>query len=202
MTGYKIINLNLLQETIGESETSDILSSFSCPQNVDVERFLRSTAIPFAKQGISQTHLVFASFQENPVLVGYFTLANKYIHVASKILSSTQRKRISKFATFNPDMKCYCMTAPLIAQLGKNFTNGYNKLITGDELLQIACDKIKKIQLDIGGKFAYLECEDTPHLTEFYQRNGFYNFGKRQLDRDEYADYDSRSLVQLMKYLK
>lgn len=200
--GYKIVNLNLLQETIGESETNNILSSFSCPQNADVERFLRRTAITFAKQGISQTHLVVASFQGKPVLVGYFTLANKYIHISSKILSSTQKKRISKFATFNPDMKCYCMTAPLIAQLGKNFANGYNKLVTGDRLLQIACEKIKKIQLDIGGKFAYLECEDTPRLIEFYQRNGFYNFGRRQLDRDEYADYDSHFLVQLMKYLK
>lgn len=147
MTGYKIINLNLLQETIGESETSDILSSFSCPQNVDVERFLRSTAIPFAKQGISQTHLVFASFQEKPVLVGYFTLANKYIHVASKILSSTQKKRISKFATFNPDMKCYCMTAPLIAQLGKILRTGIISLLLAMSCCKSRVTRLKKSSL-------------------------------------------------------
>lgn len=81
------------------------------------------------------------------------------------------------------------------------YQNGYNKLITGDELLAIACEKIKKIQLNLGGRFTYLECEDPPRLVEFYMRNGFYHFGKRPLDPDERADYESTSLVQLMKYL-
>lgn len=201
MTGYKIVNLKLLVDTIGEDETQIILSSFSCPLNVDVERFLKKNAILFAKQGISQTHLVFASYREQPVLVGYFTLANKYIHISAKVLSSNQRNRVKRFSQYNQDMKCYCMTAPLIAQLGKNFTNGYNTLITGDELLQIACDRIKKVQLDLGGRFTYLECEDTTKLVEFYRNNGFYYFGRRQLDRDERDDYKSHSLVQLMKYL-
>ena len=42
------------------------------------------------------------------------------------------------------------MSTPLIAQLGKNYQHGYNTLITGDELLKLACDKVKEIQLSLG----------------------------------------------------
>lgn len=201
MTGYKIVNLKVLIEEIGEDSAKGILSDFSCPLNPDVEDFLRIKAIEFAKQGFSQTHLVFASYRDNPVLVGYFTLANKYITVASKKMSNTLRKRIAKFATHDKRVNTYCLTAPLIAQLGKNYTNEYNKLITGDELLEIACSKVAKIQLDLGGKFAYLECEDKSVLLDFYTRNGFCAFDRRNLDPDE-TGLDGEYLVQLLKYIR
>lgn len=99
-------------------------------------------------------------------------------------------------------MKRYIMSAPLIAQLGKNFNKGYNKLITGDELLKLACDKVKSIQTDVGGKFVYLECEDKPQLIDFYTSNGFVNFGKRNLDKDETDVMSGGYLVQMLRYLK
>lgn len=204
MTGFKLVNLKKLIDVIGEDEVKSILSDFSCPNNPDVEKYLKAKAIEFAKHGWAQTHLVYASYRHEPVLVGYFALADKYIHINADHdkLSSTLRKRIAAFATHDKDLKCYCMTAPLIGQLGKNFTNNYNKLIRGDELLQIACDKIKSIQVDLGGKFTYLECEDKPVLVEFYERNGFWNFGRRQLDADEKDDFGTPYLIQLLKYLR
>ena len=45
--------------------------------------------------------------------------------------------------------------------------------------------KIKLIQNEIGGRFAYLECEDVDKLVSFYKRNNFKLFGKRNLDIDE-----------------
>ena len=201
MAGDEIANLNILIEAVGEDRVSEILSQFSCPLNPDVEAFIRRKAISFAKQGYSQTHLVFASYRQERVLAGYFTLANKYIVVSAKKLSSTFRKKLNKFATYDSDLKNYYLAAPLIAQLGKNYANGYNKLITGDELLYLACEKVKKTQLDIGGKFVYLECEDKPCLVDFYQRNGFVNFDSRKLDRDE-TMLEGDYLLQLIKYLK
>lgn len=93
------------------------------------------------------------------------------------------------------------MATPLIAQLGKNYRNGYNELITGDELLQIACQKVQRTQLELGGKFVYLECEDKQVLKRFYQRNGFCIFDSRRLDADE-RHLDGECLLQLIKYLK
>lgn len=201
MAGYNLVNLNVMLEGLGEDRTSEILSSFSCPLNPDVEYFLQRKAIEFAKQGFSQTHLVFASYKGEQVLVGYYALANKYITVSANQLNRRLKDRINKFSTYDARLRYYCLAAPLIAQLGKNFSNGANLLITGDELLKLACDKVKQTQLEIGGKFVYLECEDKPCLVEFYERNGFYVFDRRELDRDETC-FKGDYLLQLIKYLK
>ncbi len=200
MTGYKIVNLKMMIDEIGEEATKSILSNFSCPANLDVQNFLRLKAIEFSKQGLSQTHLVFASYKSKPVLVGYFTLANKYITIAKKKLSSKIRHRIAKFSQLNPEVGNYCLSAPLIAQIGKNYTNEYNKLITGDELLKMACDKVSYVQLALGGRVVYLECEDNIRLREFYERNGFQEFERRKLDRDE-TGVKGFELIQMLKYL-
>ena len=78
--------------------------------------------------------------------------------------------------------------------------NGLDSLITGDELLQMACEKVSRIQLDLGGRFAYLECEDKPRLMEFYASNGFCEFDRRPLDRDE-TNIDGDYLVQMLDLL-
>lgn len=199
--GYKLVNLRTLVDEMGEEFAKNYLSDFSCPLNRDVEAFLKEKAIDFSLQGLSQTHLVMASHKRNPVLVGYFTLANKNIAVSRDKVSATTRKRIGKFAIYYPEIRKMILTAPLIAQIGKNYTNGYNRLITGAELLAMACEKVKAIQLDLGGKYVYLECEDKPALTNFYAENGFCEFDRRPLDRDE-TDLDGEYLVQMIKYLK
>ena len=93
------------------------------------------------------------------------------------------------------------ISAPLIAQLEKNFTNGYNKLITGGELLKITCDKISDIQQNLSGKVIYPECEDCDKLMDFYTQNGFNFFAKRYLDKHEQPDTKSEYLMQLIKYV-
>ena len=199
--GYKILNLFDVIGTSAEGRIKSILSSYLCPQNLDVEDFLKNKAMEFARQRIASTYLVFSSHKEEPVLVGYFTLANKVFSIKDKVIpSNSMRKRISKFAEHNEDTKAYTFSTPLIAQLGKNFANGYNNLITGDELLSIACERIADIQRVSSGKLVYAECEDTPRLIEFYERNGFFQFGTRLLDRDE-TDLKGKYLVQLFKYL-
>lgn len=205
MTGYRIVNLKSLVEEMGEDFAKSIISDFSCPLNPDVEAFLSKKAISFSRQGWAQTHLVFASYQSEWKLVGYFALANKYIRISAKQLGKSTgsiRRRISKFATYDSALKAYILAAPLIAQLGKNYNHGYNELISGDELLEEACKKIQRLQLDIGGKFAYLECEDKPALIDFYARNGFCEFDTRLLDNDEIETLHGEYLVQMLKYIK
>lgn len=64
----------------------------------------------------------------------------------------------------------------------------------------MACDKIARIQFDLGGKFVYLECEDKPKLIDFYTSNGFCAFDRRTLDPDE-TGIDGEYLVQMLKYI-
>lgn len=202
MSGYTRVNLNEIISELGEDEAKNILSGFYCPYNTDVEDFLKVKAIEFAKQGISQTHIVMASYKGDNVLVGYYTLSNKILNTSKKALSSKTKRRINRFAKYNNYVGGYAMPAPLIAQLGKNFQNDYNKLITGDELLKMACETVRAAQLLIGGKYVYLECEDKEPLVSFYSDNGFVNFGERQLDIDEEEQFEGKYLLQMIKYLK
>lgn len=200
VTGFVQANLMDMLDVLGEEKVTAILSSFSCPLNLDVEQFLRTKAIPFARMGIAATHLVFASYQSETVLVGYYALANKTVAIKARALSSRWRQRLNRFAQLNPETHQYLIALPLIGQLGKNFTNGYNHLISGEALLGMACEKIRGLQLLIGGKMAYLECEDTPRLIEFYRANGFERFANRNLDGDELQTGEKPYLVQMLRY--
>lgn len=202
MTGYNLVNLKDLVQAVGEERAKQILSDFSCPMNKDVEYFLSSKAIEFSKQGLAQTQLIFTSYKDEPVLIGYFTLAVKEIVITRRtVLNYKWRRRINRFATRSDTDGRYYVPAPLIGQLGKNYRNGYNELITGDELLKLAIDKVYATQAVLGGKFVYLECEDKPKLVQFYKDNGFVEFGHRDLERDERDRQSGDYLVQLLRYL-
>ena len=183
MLGYETVNLLDLMDGLGEPALSAGLKNFICPHNADVEDFIQNKAITFAKQNLATVWLVLTSYKDEPVPVGYFALTLKSTHIDLKKVGSNLRKRLSKFATFNRELGKYILSAPLIGQLGKNYACNFDKLITGDELLNIACEKVKEGQRIFGGKAVYLECEDVPALIEFYRRNDFFKFGSRSLDR-------------------
>lgn len=195
---YQIVNLSHMILELGEEKCKNILSNFSCPKNKDVQEFINIKAIEFAKQGLAATHLVFSKKME---ILGYFTLSNKTLSIKKAALSRTLIKRISKFATYDNGAHEYMLGAILIGQLGKNYYNDLNQYISGQDLLALACNKVKEAQLDIGGKVVYLECEDKDILKDFYQNNGFINFGKRNLDRDETENLSGKYLLQYLRYL-
>lgn len=198
MKGYKIINLKDIYNAIGEKETKDILKNFECKLNEDVEYFIKQKAIEFARQDIAETFIVTCSYKEEEVIVGYFSITNKATSIKRIYLSNTKRKRLLKYAKYDNESKSYIIALPLIGQLGKNFYNGYNNLITGDILLKMACDKIKEAQDILGGRFIFLECEDKTKLKEFYESNGFVCFGKRNLEKDEREKNSGEYLLQML----
>lgn len=202
MNNYVGVNLTEMITQIGEKEVQTILSDFSCPLNPDVEHFLKYSAIEFSKQRISSTYLVMNSYKKEYVLVGYFTLANKIFSIHQDDLpSKSWQRRIAKFAQFDSTINRYTLSIPLIGQLGKNFSHKYNTLITGDELLKLAIDKITEMQRIVGGKMVYLECDDDPKLLDFYSKNGFVNFGKRKLDFKETGFSSKDYFIQMLRYI-
>ncbi len=202
MHGYPQVNLKDILKNEDLEKTKEFLSKFSCPLNKDVEDFIQNKAITFALQGLAAVWIVFASYRENYVPVGYFALANKHFHIDTDKINSKYRKQIKKFGTLDNALNKYILSAPLIGQLGKNYTNDYNKLITGDELLNVACATVKEAQRLIGGRLVYLECENSLSLINFYKRNGFFNFGRRKLDREEQDKLKGDYLLQFFKSLR
>ena len=149
----------------GEDACNEILSTFNCPLNIDVQDFIQHKAIDFAKKHISITFLVFSKIEEGTVLAGYYTLANKFVAVSSELLSKTLQKRIAKFSQYDDVLKQYYISMPLIAQLGKNFTeNALKSNISGNSLLELAFQKITLVQSTIGGNTTYIDCAATPEL--------------------------------------
>ena len=199
--GYKIINLRDIYNTLGENKTRHILKNYTCELNRDVEYFLKEKAIEFSKQDISRTYIVMSQYKGENVIVGYFAITNKVTNIKRIALSETKRKRLLKFAIYDKDSRCYSIALPLIGQLGKNYYNNYNNLISGDILLKLACDKIKETQDLIGGRFVFLECEDKTKLKEFYENNGFVCFGKRNLEKDERDKNSGDYLLQILRDL-
>lgn len=195
---YNVIDLEDIYNSIGEKDTQSLLNSFECPLNNDVEYFIKNKAIEFCKQGIARTYIISTSYKDKQVVVGYFSLTSKITKIKKSILNSKMRKRISRFAINDELNKSYSVSLPLIGQLGKNYKEDYDKLISGDILLKLACDKVKEAQKILGGKFAFVECEDKEKLKEFYESNGFVCFDKRNLEKDERDKNSGEYLLQML----
>ena len=76
----------------GEPMLDRVLSGFSCPKNPDVERFLKKSAVEFAKKNQSVTYLVFSV--ESKELLGYFTLAVKPLTIRGEMVSNTMKRKL------------------------------------------------------------------------------------------------------------
>ena len=197
---FSVINirryLNSDNPKLGESRLLQVLSGFSCPKNPDVERFLKKSSIEFTKKNQSVTYLVFdVSSME---LVGYFTIALKPLTVRGETVSTTVKKKLMRVSELDEQSQTYTMSAYLIAQLGKNFKNGAEKKITGEELLELAWDIVEKMQYMGGGMVTFLEAENSERLLSFYQANRFQTFDTRQTATDSEEPYE---LVQLLRLL-
>ena len=183
-------------EEAGEPALVELLSGFSSPKNKDVERFLKKSAIEFTKKNQSVTYLVVSA--EDVRLLGYFTLALKPLTVRGETVSNTMKRKLLRISELDEKSDTYTMSAYLIAQLGKNFSESGGTEITGAELLKLAWDKIKEIQYLGGGVVTFLEAENEEKLLSFYRDNRFSQFDTRQTTSD--AD-ESHELVQLLRLL-
>ena len=197
---FSVINirryLNSDNPKLGESRLLQVLSGFSCPKNPDVERFLKKSSIEFTKKNQSVTYLVFdVSSME---LVGYFTIALKPLTVRGETVSNTVKKKLMRVSELDEQSQTYTMSAYLIAQLGKNFKNGAEKKITGEELLELAWDIVEKMQYMGGGMVTFLEAENSERLLSFYQANRFQTVDTRQTATDSEEPHE---LVQLLRLL-
>ena len=197
---YRIINIRRYigneNPELGEDELRQILSEFSCPMNPDVERFLKYSSIEFTKKNQSVTYLVFSVADGK--LLGYFTLALKPLTVRGETVSNTVKRKLLRVSELDKKSDTYTMSAYLIAQLGKNYSENDGKMITGAELLGLAWDKIKATQYMFGGMVTFLEAENEEKVLSFYRNNRFSQFDTRQTAS---STEEPHELVQLLRLL-
>lgn len=179
---YKTSNIQVFLDKnneafIGEFELYSLLSDFSCPKNLEVEHFIKSNAIEFTKKKQSVTYIV--SDNEANIL-GFFALTIKPVSVRASKISKTMSKKLARTSVYNENTKTYSSSAYLIAQLGKNYAIEKEKRISGNDLLNVALEKIEEIQYQIGGVTEFLECEENEFLISFYTSKGFKIFDSRK----------------------
>ncbi len=181
---------------LGEDKLMQLLSEFSCPLNMDVERFLKEQAIEFAKKHQAVTYLVLS--QEDAELLGYFSITIKPLVVKAEPFSNTARRKLARFSEIDKSKQTYNLAAYLIAQLGKNFNGRIKGRITGQELLEAAVRQTQDLQYQAGGMVVFVEADNKELLLSFYENYGFKRFDTRQIisDTDE-----SHELVQLLKLI-
>ena len=103
-----------------------------------------------------------------------------------------------RVSDFDSQTQTYTMSAYLIAQLGKNYTDGRNKEITGAELLELAWSVIEDMQYRGGGMVVFLEANNEEKLLSFYRDNKFRQFDTRLTTSNT---TDQHELVQLLRLL-
>ncbi|WP_312560815.1 hypothetical protein [Anaerospora sp.] len=167
---YQIVHLGEMIEVLGENKCKQLFANFSCPLDSDIEYFLKEKAILFQKMAVSRTYLVYTSYKNENVLVGYFALSSKGLSVRRNV-SATLRKKI----TGSKSREITAIPVFLIGQLSKNYADNLDKLslISGAELLRMAFRKIIEAQRLTGGRIILVECIDNKKLEEFYTRHGF-----------------------------
>ena len=184
-------------QELGEDALKELLSEFSCIKNADVERFLKEQAIEFTKKNQSVTYLVFSN--DDAILMGYFTLTIKPITVNTESFSNTMKRKIARVSELDEKNSTYTLSAYLIAQLGKNYSNSVNFRVTGEQLLQVALETIKELQYMAGGMVVFLEAENEEKLISFYEKeNGFKRFDTKEIKT---KNEDTHTLIQFLKVL-
>lgn len=196
---FLILNIReyLRQGEDGEDMLRQVFSTFSCEKNEDVERFLIQQSIDFTKKNQSVTYIVITP--EYGQIVGYFTITVKPITVNADSFSNTVKKKIARVSEQDEENGNYSLSAYLIAQLGKNYKDGANYAITGEQLLGLAIEKVKELQYMAGGMVVFLETENEEKLLHFYEEeNGFKRFDTKEVKS---GTENAHMLVQLLKVL-
>jgi len=166
----------------GEKFFESVANSF-VSKNSDVEQFFREKSVQATKLNTAATYLVISYEDKKFDLLGYFTLATKMLTLKQSSLSKTECKAISRFGYFDEDSQSYKLPAVLIAQFSRNF-NERSKSISGDDLMDIALDKIRDILHSTSGKAVFLECEQSEKIVGFYTRHNFQPLGNTVLSKD------------------
>ena len=152
---------------------TQILSSFSCEKDEDIEYFLHKRAVEFEKLDKARTYLICDEEQINTegfcldqlIIYGYIALALTVLSIPEKTSTNTRKKLDGLSGKIHgariKDFLCY-----LIGQLSRNSSVG-KECLAGEELLQFAYDNIVTSVEAVGGRYMMIECRDEKNLLIF-----------------------------------
>lgn len=162
----------LLQGT--EEKVHEILASFGCKKDSDIESFLHNRAIEFERIAKSRTYLVcdFEQIKNKRFrILGYFALSLKVL-VLPDDMPVRGRRELDGFRGKIHGQKIREIPCYLIGQLSRN-DDATKADISGKELIDMALSVIRTSVSAVGGRCVLVECHNEETLEEFYKKNGF-----------------------------
>ncbi|MCU0199852.1 MULTISPECIES: GNAT family acetyltransferase [Levilactobacillus] len=200
---FEVVSLRQLLDNYETREIITQLNDFASI-NDDVESFLKKKAIQFEKVGLSRTTLVYTSIKGDLKLAGYFAISSKPLTISKKNwnkLSNGVRRKLLPMG-YRTEQDNYEVSSILLGQLGVNFKYKSSHIITGNELLALSYEEIKKAWMASGGTMLYLEAKNIPYLREFYTSNGFSQLLLKESDEDKVPSIPYVSVNHLHLYVK
>lgn len=191
---YNILHM-IDEEKAGDIDLNQVISSFSCEKNKDVEMFLKKNARNFALQKIAVTYFVIE--ESTYRFLGYFTITIKPIVIVQDVFDNFNlkvRRKIKRVAKYDASTNSYSLCAYLIAQFGKNDSIQDNP-ISGNDLMDIAISKLQETQERVGGTVIFVESVNNEKVIDFYKKYGFFEF---VIDNGKASSSDDRDLVQMV----
>lgn len=173
--------IELLKENT-EEKIDQLLTTFSCSKNQDVENYIKSTFKQHHKQNKSRTYFIFD--KKEPALLAYFTIALKSISIHKDLnLSATLKKKMQI-----TDKSCSVF---LIGQLAKNDT--FKNKINLKEILYHVFEVLFDVVQLIGGRQILIECQNNNKLIDLYKKHGF-SFLQQQGELSQLMIYDIKKV--------
>ena len=175
------------------ASAQEVISSFLCPLDHDIEQFLKTKAIKFETASKSRTYLLFdneAADKGELRLLAYFTLALHILFVPTGF-SGNQIKKLDEFSANVRGARISEFPCYLIGQLGKNSAHPVHTM-TGDLIMNYALGVIGQANDLAGGRIVLIECEPIEKLIDFYRRHGFEEY-------DNEPDEDCGAMLQMMR---
>ncbi|MDR2547038.1 MAG: hypothetical protein LBC96_05930 [Lachnospiraceae bacterium] len=148
-----------------EPDIIDLLGSFKCERNEDIESYLKQKAILHERHNISRTYLI---LDESDNIVAYFTIAIKPMKIDD--VSIKNRKEVAGYL----QQSVANISGYLLGQFGKN--DMFASEITGETLWNYAYNIILRCHINIGLRFVFLECGNYEKLICSYENIGFKPF--------------------------
>lgn len=120
---------------------------------------------------MARTYLVVAEDSQTSYgICAIYSITTKSISI-SKEMTNSFRKSIWNYIC------CWqSVNTILIGQLAKNYQDGNDQYITGEILMSLIIDYVRKIDILVPSVSVYVECENKECLKKYYEKYGFVNF--------------------------
>ena len=153
----------LIDGISSKRKVKELLQTFSCSRNPDLQDFLHNKALTFEKHLRSRTYLYIDNGTKE--VSAYFTISIATLHTDG--ISSEVIKILDGYQENTTSIPCF-----LIGQLGKS--DHYKSKKIGKFIIEDSIEIIDKLHNAVGGRFILLDAINMEKVVSFYEDSLFF----------------------------